>query len=705
MKKVGIGLFMLGMVGMAFSVEGWKRPARVLNTPPKGGVSLSKIFHPPTYTPQKIATPRPMIDEQALKTQERATGNYTEDSYIDTRTAPPSHDHISQTIIFFEDFEAGMPANWTVVDGNNDGYSWVVGTTGDMGNYEPPNYGTQYAYYSDDDAGSGAPPGNEELISPAVDVSGLTTLFVRYDWGFNCFGTTAETLAFQVRVFTNGAWGDWQELVAYLGSTGGDTSGTDTFDISGLLPADSVQFRAHYVDPEADWSWAVAVDNVTFYTGIEFNPIYDYLVLDLDPNTSSGPVIDNVLSSLGWNGVYTTQFPTTINTLLDYNSVWLCLGQYPNNAFIADGSAEANALIEYMNAGGHLYVEGGDCWYWDPLFGGFDFASWFGVAAVSDGGTISQVIGVPGAITEGMSFAYTGETNWTDEVASNGATMAFVHEGGDTIGFYYNPGTYRAFGFTAEFGGLASAGTGVQTTLSELALAIMTQVFEIPTNFIDGDARVTSAPNADLPDTLTTNLIHPEVTVQNNGTPGSGPSLTFRVFYKVTFNGTIIYNSFVDVFYLPAGSEQTVYFSPDLVFLEPGTYTATVTIQLADDPNPANNSWSRTFVIPEGVALMDNQEQTTLPTTFAFAGPTPNVMNNQTTIRFQLPQASPVSLEIYDATGRTVRTLVSGILGPGYYSMTWNGRDDQGRKLMQGVYFYRFLAGEHSYRGRILIVR
>ncbi|HEX7319317.1 MAG TPA: C25 family cysteine peptidase, partial [bacterium] len=80
---------------------------------------------------------------------------------------------------------ASMPSGWTVVNGNGDAYQWVVGTTSDLGSYTPPGYGSYYAYYSDDDAGSGNISNNEELLSPKWYVGGLTgSVVMEYGWGF-----------------------------------------------------------------------------------------------------------------------------------------------------------------------------------------------------------------------------------------------------------------------------------------------------------------------------------------------------------------------------------------------------------------------------------------------------------------------------------------------------------------------------------------
>ena len=158
-------------------------------------------------------------------------------------------------VIFSEDFEAGMPVDWQVIDGNSDGYTWTVGTTDDLF-LPPPDYGTAYAYYSDDDAGETAPPGTEYLISPAVDCNGITDLVLSYGWAFTIFDPPIG--ASYVRFHDGSTWGGWDQLATYYT----DSSGVDTFDLTANLPSDSVQVQFTYEDPTGGWGWAFGIDNV-----------------------------------------------------------------------------------------------------------------------------------------------------------------------------------------------------------------------------------------------------------------------------------------------------------------------------------------------------------------------------------------------------------------------------------------------------------
>jgi hypothetical protein len=64
----------------------------------------------------------------------------------------------------------------------------------------------------------------------------------------------------------------------------------------------------------------------------------------------------------------------------------------------------------------------------------------------------------------------------------------------------------------------------------------------------------------------------------------------------------------------------------------------------------------------------------------------PNPFNPRTAIRFDLPNAGPVRLSVYDAAGRHIRTLVDGDLPAGAHEATWDGRDSSGRGVASGSY-------------------
>jgi len=81
-----------------------------------------------------------------------------------------------------------------------------------------------------------------------------------------------------------------------------------------------------------------------------------------------------------------------------------------------------------------------------------------------------------------------------------------------------------------------------------------------------------------------------------------------------------------------------------------------------------------------------------LPGALALERPSPNPAAGATTMRYALPREMRVSLLIYDAAGRRVRQLASGVEPAGMHAVAWDLRDDGGRPLGAGLYFVRLEA-------------
>ena len=51
---------------------------------------------------------------------------------------------------------------------------------------------------------------------------------------------------------------------------------------------------------------------------------------------------------------------------------------------------------------------------------------------------------------------------------------------------------------------------------------------------------------------------------------------------------------------------------------------------------------------------------------------------------------------IYNMAGQKVRTLVNEVKAPGFYSVVWDGMDDQGMSVASGIYLYKIISGDFS---------
>lgn len=83
----------------------------------------------------------------------------------------------------------------------------------------------------------------------------------------------------------------------------------------------------------------------------------------------------------------------------------------------------------------------------------------------------------------------------------------------------------------------------------------------------------------------------------------------------------------------------------------------------------------------------------------------PNPFNPSTTIRFAVPSAGTARLDIHDAAGRLVRTLVDADLPPGEHAAVWDGKSAAGRAVQSGIYFARLRAGGGSSSSILVLVR
>jgi flagellar hook capping protein FlgD/Big-like domain-containing protein len=83
----------------------------------------------------------------------------------------------------------------------------------------------------------------------------------------------------------------------------------------------------------------------------------------------------------------------------------------------------------------------------------------------------------------------------------------------------------------------------------------------------------------------------------------------------------------------------------------------------------------------------------------------PNPFNPMTTIRYRVPGEGPVTLRVYDAQARLVKTLARAWLPPGDYEASWDGRDESGSPSSSGVYTLRLEAAGAALSRRMVLLR
>jgi hypothetical protein len=83
----------------------------------------------------------------------------------------------------------------------------------------------------------------------------------------------------------------------------------------------------------------------------------------------------------------------------------------------------------------------------------------------------------------------------------------------------------------------------------------------------------------------------------------------------------------------------------------------------------------------------------------------PNPFNPSTAISFALPQASEVSLAIFNTNGQLVCKLDAGQMNAGRHSFTWDATDDRGLRVASGVYLYVIKAGEFTAQRKLVLMK
>ena len=162
------------------------------------------------------------------------------------------------------------------------------------------------------------------------------------------------------------------------------------------------------------------------------------------------------------------------------------------------------------------------------------------------------------------------------------------------------------------------------------------------------------------------------------------------------------------------GSAEIPFWSPELADLDSDGDGFTNGQELQDP----NGTWTSGMASPGDVSLVthpgdassfpiatDVNEITNLPIEYKLNANYPNPFNPSTNISFSISQNSNVILEIYNAVGEKVKTLVNQNYSVGIHSATWNAKDDFGNKVNSGVYIYRLVTNNFTETKRMVLLK
>jgi hypothetical protein len=201
--------------------------------------------------------------------------------------------------------------------------------------------------------------------------------------------------------------------------------------------------------------------------------------------------------------------------------------------------------------------------------------------------------------------------------------------------------------------------------------------------------------------------------------PGGGADLTY--FSESSPFGMVVGNSQigVSIAYTDGPDPPTCLHSPvhvlTIYYFGTGNSPPCSYLEVVDPQgyDCAYEWWTRgaswLYINPDGsceCGAVTSVTKPLVPEMFALHQNSPNPFRLATTIRYELAESSPVRLEVFDLHGRRVSMLENTPnREPGQYERDWDGRDDSGRPVAVGIYFYRLQAGPFSATRKLVLIR
>ena len=161
---------------------------------------------------------------------------------------------------------------------------------------------------------------------------------------------------------------------------------------------------------------------------------------------------------------------------------------------------------------------------------------------------------------------------------------------------------------------------------------------------------------------------------------------------------------------IESGQSEFITLTANSEGFEPGDYLCNLLIA-------SNDEIQSVITVPVDLHVNPvNTDDEEIPLVTGLNGNFPNPFNPTTTIKFttSLRQGSAGQAEnteenteliIYNIKGQKVKQLVSSKLSAGHHSVVWNGKDDSGKNVSSGVYFYRLKSGKYTSTKKMILMK
>ncbi len=302
----------------------------------------------------------------------------------------------------------------------------------------------------------------------------------------------------------------------------------------------------------------------------------------------------------------------------------------------------------------------------------------------------------PHVVSWGDRWLAIWQRNLSHDDTIGGTTAAIVNSDGTTPGLIDVPLGWRP---DVAVSGDRALFVAVTNTIASATTDLEGQIMAADGSFIGSSFLISAAPDKQLMPAVTWN--------------GS----EFVVAWEDKRNSVIYFDERTDVFGarvatdgtvldpngVPLANESLPEVRPALVSVGGSTLLAVSAFR----PEPGLGAF-RLGVRPSGntaTAVADLPNAAT--SGIRLHGARPNPAHGSTAIRFESGRRTPVSVRIFDSAGRLVRTLADrrAVEANTPTDVRWNGRDDSGRAVGSGVFFYELRSSEATARGKVVLLR
>ncbi|HHE37436.1 MAG TPA: T9SS type A sorting domain-containing protein, partial [Candidatus Cloacimonetes bacterium] len=140
---------------------------------------------------------------------------------------------------------------------------------------------------------------------------------------------------------------------------------------------------------------------------------------------------------------------------------------------------------------------------------------------------------------------------------------------------------------------------------------------------------------------------------------------------------------------------------PTWIYTEVGSYTVSFTVDFGDEQITETKE---NFIIVEPVAINDQNIQPAENHLYNYPNPFSLKQDSITEIKFSLKQKGFVQINIYNAKGQKIKTLIKKEFEAGFFSTFWNGKNEKGKNVQSGVYFYKLNIDGREVAKKMLIL-